>query len=214
MPNRAVCSAEPQKLMVENTGTKRKAATEADLAACTIGGVTRHGGPVVLAEYDPAWPALFDREALRIRQALGDVAISIEHVGSTSVPGLAAKPIIDIVIEVLDSSDEPAYLPPLESRGYSLRIREPHWCEHRMLKGPDTDMNLHVFTLGCPEIKRMLRFRDHLRANLADREIYESRKRELAARNWTYIQNYADAKTDVIEEIIARASGSVVPPRR
>jgi len=139
---------------------------------------------------------------------LGETAIRVEHVGSTSVPGLSAKPVIDLVMEVPDSSDEPAYVAPLESQGYALRIREPDWWEHRMLEGPDTDVHLHVFTLGCPEIERMLRFRDHLRANPSDRELYEAKKRELASREWVYIQNYADAKTDVIAEIIARAGAA------
>ncbi len=109
------------------------------------------------------------------------------------------------IIEVTDSSDESAYLTPLESHGYELRIREPDWYEHRVLKGPDTDVNLHVFTVGCPEVDRMVRFRDHLRADPSDRKLYEARKRELASRRWAYIQNYADAKTDVIGEIITRA---------
>jgi GrpB-like predicted nucleotidyltransferase (UPF0157 family) len=119
-----------------------------------------------------------------------------------------AKPIIDIVLEVTDSSDESTYVILLESHGYQLRIREPDWHEHRMLKGSDVDINLHVCTVGCPEVGRMMRFRDHLRSNATDRERYEAAKRELAAREWAYIQNYADAKTDIIEEIDARAGNS------
>jgi GrpB-like predicted nucleotidyltransferase (UPF0157 family) len=86
-----------------------------------------------------------------------------------------------------------------------LRIREPDWYEHRVFKGPDTDVNLHVFSPGCPEIDRMLLFRDHLRSNESDRRLYERTKRELAQKEWKYTQNYADAKTAVVEEIIARA---------
>jgi GrpB-like predicted nucleotidyltransferase (UPF0157 family) len=192
--------------MAEDFSRKRTPATEADIEACTIGGARLHGGPIVLAEFDATWPDLFKREATRIRHVLGDTAIKIEHVGSTSVPGLAAKPIIDILMEVADSSDETSYVTALESNGYRLRIREPDWWEHRMLKGPDTDVNLHVFTVGCPEVDRMLRFRDHLRADPADRKLYDARKRELASRDWVYVQYYADAKTDVIEDIIARAT--------
>ncbi len=180
--------------------------TEAEIESYTIGGARRLDGPVHLADYDPAWPRLFAREAARIKSFLGETAKSIEHVGSTSVPGLAAKPIIDIVMEVTDSSDENAYVTPLESHCYELRIREPDWHEHRVLKGPDTDVNLHVFTVGCNEVNRMLQFRDDLRTSAADRKLYEGKKRELAKRNWTYIQNYADAKTEVIEAILARAS--------
>jgi GrpB-like predicted nucleotidyltransferase (UPF0157 family) len=191
--------------MSDTTRNQRAPATEAEIEAYTIGGARRLDGPVHLAEYDDAWPQLFAREAARIKRLLGEIAKSIEHVGSTSVLGLAAKPIIDIVMEVTDSSDENAYVTPLESHGYELRIREPDWHEHRVLRGPDTDVNLHVFTVGCTEINRMLRFRDHLRNSPSDRKLYEDAKRALARRNWAYIQNYADAKTEVIETILARA---------
>jgi GrpB-like predicted nucleotidyltransferase (UPF0157 family) len=192
--------------MSESLHNKRAPATEAEIEAHTIGGARQHRGPVHLADYDPVWRDLFTREATRIMQILGDTAKRIEHVGSTSVPSLAAKPIIDILMEVADSSDEPSYVTPLESCGYELRIREPDWWEHRVLKGPDTDINLHVFTVGCLEVSRMLRFRDHLRANTTDRKLYEDKKRELASREWAYIQNYADAKAEVIDDIIARAT--------
>jgi GrpB-like predicted nucleotidyltransferase (UPF0157 family) len=179
---------------------------EQDLRAVTIGEPRRVDGPIELVEYDPAWPSLFEREAERIRGALGERARLLEHAGSTSVPGLAAKPIIDMVLAVADSSDEDAYLPPLEAAGYVLRIREPDWFEHRVFRGPDTETHLHVFSEGCREIERMLAFRDRLRANDDDRELYERTKRELAGRDWTYMQDYADAKTAVVEEIIARAT--------
>jgi GrpB-like predicted nucleotidyltransferase (UPF0157 family) len=121
------------------------------------------------------------------------------------VPGLAAKPIIDMLLLVTDTADEPAYVPDLEAAGYRLVIREPDWWEHRCFKGPDTNVNLHVLSDGCPEVERVLLFRDRLRADDADRALYERTKRELAAREWRYVQNYADAKSSVIEEIIARA---------
>jgi GrpB-like predicted nucleotidyltransferase (UPF0157 family) len=175
------------------------------IRAATVGEPHVHGGPIDLVDHDPAWPALFAREARRIATALGDRALDIEHVGSTSVPGLAAKPIIDVLLVVADSTNEDAYLPSLEAVGYVLRIREPDWYEHRMFKGPDTQVNLHVLSEGCPEIERMLLLRDRLRSNHADREMYERTKRELAEREWRYVQNYADAKTAVVEEIIARA---------
>ena len=163
-------------------------------------------GQVHLVDYDPDWPAHFEREEARIRTALGERAQLVEHVGSTSVPGLAAKPRIDIALAVPDSSDERAYVPALEGAGYVLRIREPDWYEHRMLRKADPSVNLHVFSADCAEIDRMLRFRDHLRTNEADRQLYERTKRELAAREWAYVQDYADAKGDVVEEIIARAA--------
>ena len=179
--------------------------TEEQLRAVTIGPLARLTGAIELADPDPAWPGLFDREAARLRSLLGDDIVLLEHVGSTSVPGLPAKPIIDILLVVPDSSDEPSYAPRLEGAGYVLRIREPDWHEHRLFKGPDTSVNVHVFSPGCPEIDRMIRFRDRLRGHPADRDEYLAAKRELAAREWEYVQQYADAKTTVIESIIARA---------
>jgi len=180
--------------------------SEEQIRAATIGEPRVLAGPVLLVEYDRAWPEAFRREAERIQGVLGDRALRIEHVGSTSVPGLAAKPIVDILLVVRDSADEPAYVPDMEAAGYVLRIREPGWYEHRLFKGSDTDINLHVFSRACPEIERMVRFRDHLRMNEADRLEYERAKRALAGRTWKYVQNYADAKSDVIEEILTRAS--------
>lgn len=182
--------------------------TEEDLQAITLERVIPHNAPITLAEYDPQWPALFDREAARIQAVLGDAAVRVEHVGSTSVPGLAAKPIIDILLAVPDSADEPAYAPALEAAGYVLRIREPDWFEHRMFKGPDTNINLHVFTVGAAEIDRMLLFRDWLRANDADRDAYLQVKRELAQRTWRHVQHYADSKTAIVQQVMARASAS------
>lgn len=187
------------------TGAAKPPTPEEDIRAYTVGELNRHDGPVTLVEYDPAWPDLYAREERRLREALGDRAIRIEHTGSTSVPGLAAKPIIDIVLVVADSADEAAYIPALEAAGYVLRIREPDWFEHRLFKGPDTNVNVHTFSAGCPEIERMVAFRDWLRSNDEDRRRYEAAKRELAGRDWQYVQHYADAKTEVVEEIIGRA---------
>jgi len=181
--------------------------TEEQLRAATIGELVPLVGPIQIVDYDPEWPRLFEREAERIQTALGDRVLLIEHVGSTSVPGLAAKPRIDILLVVADSADESTYVPALEAAGYVLRIREPDWYEHRVFKGPDMDVNLHVFSRDCPEIERMLLFRDWLRSNASDRQLYERTKRELARKDWKYTQNYADAKTSVVEEIIARARG-------
>lgn len=175
-----------------------------ELARVTIGEVTPLDGKIELAEYDPRWPALYDREEGRIRAALGDGVVRIEHAGSTSVPGLPAKPVIDILLEVRDSAVEGAYVPALEAAGYTLRIREPEWFEHRLFKGPDTNVNLHVFSEGCEEVRKMLAFRDHLRRDASDRELYAAAKRELAGRDWKHVQQYADAKTDVVHEILAR----------
>jgi GrpB-like predicted nucleotidyltransferase (UPF0157 family) len=163
---------------------------------------------IEIHDYDPEWPRLFEREAARVRSVLGDRVVRLEHAGSTSVAGLPAKPIIDMVLELPDSSDEPAYLPDMEAAGYKLVIREPEWFEHRVFKGPDTNINLHVFTFGSPEAGRMVRFRDWLRANPDDLELYLRTKRELAARDWKYVQQYADAKGAVVGEIMARADAA------
>jgi GrpB-like predicted nucleotidyltransferase (UPF0157 family) len=178
---------------------------EDEIRAATVGELRPLTEPIDLVDYDERWPELFRRAAAGIRAALGERALQIEHTGSTSVPGLAAKAIIDIVLVVADSSDEEAYVPPMEEAGYVLRVRELDWHEHRVLKPSDMSVNLHVFSRGCPEIERMLLFRDRLQSNSADRELYERTKRELAGQKWKYVQNYADAKTAVVEEIIARA---------
>jgi GrpB-like predicted nucleotidyltransferase (UPF0157 family) len=193
------------------TVTGHQQQTEEQINAARIGGAQPlAGGRIRLVEYDPAWPGLFQREAARIVMVLGDHVRLLEHVGSTSVPGLMAKPIVDMLLVVADSADEAAYVPAMQRAGYVLHIREPDWYQHRLFKGPDTEINLHVFSEGCVEIGRMLLFRDWLRANVADRDFYQHTKQELAQRTWKYTQNYADAKTAVVEEIIARAGG---PPR-
>jgi GrpB-like predicted nucleotidyltransferase (UPF0157 family) len=188
-----------------------QAASEEALRAVTIGELAVLGGPVTLVEYDPGWPVLFEREAARIRAALGDRVRLLEHAGSTAVPGLVAKPIIDIVLAVSDSSDEAAYVQPMEAAGYVLRIREPEWFEHRLFRGTAPAANIHVFSDGVPEIRRMLAFRDWLRSDDDDRLLYERTKRELAARDWKYVQHYADAKTDVVATIMARALAKAEP---
>jgi GrpB-like predicted nucleotidyltransferase (UPF0157 family) len=171
----------------------------------TVGELPPQYQDVVIANYDAEWPRWFEQAAATIREALGDEALEVQHVGSTSVPGLPAKPLIDINLVVADTTDENAYVPPLEAIGYVLRIREPDWYEHRLLRGDDPPVNLHVFPQGCEEVERMLRFRDHLRMNDADRELYARTKRELAAKEWKYVQNYADAKSEIVQDIMARA---------
>lgn len=180
--------------------------TTARLAQVTVGEVESH--PVVLAGPDPAWPARYEREAARIREALGNGVVELHHVGSTAVSDLPAKPVIDVVLVVADPADEPAYVPALEEHGYELRIREPDWYEHRMLRPADTvDVNLHVFGPDCPEVERMLAFRDHLRSHGDDRRLYAATKRQLARRAWPSVQHYAEAKSEVVEAILARALG-------
>ena len=148
-----------------------------------IGEVERQA--IVVADYDPAWPGRFRREEAKIRVALGEAALAVEHIGSTSVPGLAAKPIVDV-----------------------LRVREPDFHEHRMFRTPEKDVHLHVYSTGSPEIERYLLLRDRLRENGEECELYVRTKRELASRDWPSMQHYAEAKTEVIEGIIARAAAA------
>lgn len=178
-----------------------------EIEALVVGELEPLTGPIVFSEYDPSWPALYAREESRIRSILGDRVRRIEHTGSTSVPGLAAKPIIDITMTVADVTEEDAYARDLEAAGYTIRIREdePEWYDHRVFKGPDTNVNLHVFTDGCVELERMVGFRDWLRTHDDDRELYERTKRELLKQRWQYVQQYADAKSEVVEAIAARA---------
>jgi len=160
---------------------------------------------VLLAEPDPQWAAEYARQEERIRAALGTRAVQVEHAGSTSVPGLAAKPVIDIVLVVADSADEAGYVPDLEAAGFTLQHREPEWYEHRFLSDRDPAVQIHVFSVASPEVERMLLFRDRLRSRPDERDLYQRTKRELASRPWAFVQDYADAKSDVVEAIIARA---------
>ena len=183
-------------------------AYDRELAEITVGQLKPLNGQIELVDYDPAWPVLWEREAARIRSLLEDRVVRLEHVGSTSVPGLAAKPIIDMALEVPDPAAEADYVPALEAAGYTLTIREADWFEHRLFKGPDTNVNLHVFPTGCEEVDRMVLLRDWLRVNAEDRELYARSKRTLAARDWKYVQQYADAKSSVVKEIMGRAQAS------
>jgi GrpB-like predicted nucleotidyltransferase (UPF0157 family) len=166
---------------------------------------------IEIEDYDPRWPEQFQQHEGVVARVLGDTTLRIEHIGSTSVPGLAAKPIIDMLLVVADSGNEAAYLPALEAAGYVLRVREPAFHEHRMLRTPARDVHIHVFSLGCPEIERYLTFRNRLRSSVHDRQRYEATKRNLAAQSWPDMSDYADAKTEIVESIIAaaRAAGEL-----
>ncbi|HEY4314463.1 MAG TPA: GrpB family protein [Actinomycetes bacterium] len=170
-----------------------------------VGTLERLDAPVVLAESDPSWPAVAAQLVADIRRVLGPLAMLVEHAGSTSIPGLAAKPVIDLVLGVRDPADEDAYVNRLEELGYGLRVREPDWHEHRLLRHSDPTVNLHVFGIGSIEIDRMLGFRDHLRTDPDDLALYLRTKRGLARRRWALMQQYADAKGEVVEQIVARA---------
>lgn len=173
------------------------------LAGVTIG-PREHVG-IRICDYDPRWPERFRREAARIDSALAGRGLLIEHIGSTAVPGLAAKPVVDILLVVDDAADEDAYLPALEAADYVLRVREPGFHEHRMLRTPEKDVHVHVFSPDSPEIERYRMLRDRLRTHDADRELYALTKRRLAERDWPSASHYAEAKTEVVEAILAGA---------
>jgi GrpB-like predicted nucleotidyltransferase (UPF0157 family) len=178
-----------------------------------IGGRERR--PIVIVAYDPTWPAMFETQRATIAGALGSTAIGIEHIGSTSVPGLAAKPIVDVLVTVADIDDEDAYLSALEGAGYMLRVRERG---HRMFRTPQLDVHVHVWRADDPEVRRYLLFRDQLRTDADDRARYEDLKRRLAEREWDEMNDYAQAKSELVEAILARAErqdvrGAAAPRR-
>ncbi len=177
------------------------------LEKVTIGSIDELSGQIILHEYNPHWETDFRHEKARIEKALRSKDIIVEHVGSTSVPGLCAKPVIDMLLLVKDSTDEDSYVRPLQDIGYTLRIREPEWFEHRMFKGKSPEVNLHVFSVGCEEAVRMIVFRNWLRNNTTDCELYAAAKKKLAVRNWKYIQEYADAKSEIVREIFRHIRG-------
>jgi GrpB-like predicted nucleotidyltransferase (UPF0157 family) len=164
-----------------------------------------HNKQIYLAEPDAGWPLEYADVEAGLHAALGDRAKLVEHVGSTAIPGLVAKPILDILLLVADSADESAYVSQLEGAGYVFHIRERDWQEHRLFKRRAPDINLHIFTVGAPEAERLLRFRDWLRSHPDERETYARVKAELAAKEWEYVQDYADAKSAVVTAILARA---------
>jgi GrpB-like predicted nucleotidyltransferase (UPF0157 family) len=171
-----------------------------------LGGIEKRN--IEIVDYEPTWPEKFQQHYALIVAAIKGKAIRIEHIGSTSVPGLAAKPIIDILLAVQNSTDEDSYLPQLQMAGYELRVREPEFYEHRMLRTPARDVHIHIFSPGSPEIERYLLFRDRLRIDAHDRQRYEETKRNLAKQSWPDMNAYAEAKSEIVERIIATARRS------
>jgi len=164
------------------------------------------GGPekraIVIEDYDPAWAARFEQVKAALTDALGPRALRIEHFGSTAVPGLGAKGIVDVMVGVEDADDEASYGPLLEAHGYHIRLRQPG---HRMYRTPDCDVHVHIFTNDGEPARIRLLFRDWLRHDATDRELYEATKRELARQDWDATNDYSDAKGAVVAEIVARA---------
>jgi GrpB-like predicted nucleotidyltransferase (UPF0157 family) len=159
---------------------------------------------VEMRDPDPRWPDEFGRLEMRIRDALGELVLSLEHIGSTSVPGLCAKPVIDADLTVPDSADEAAYVPAMEAVGFVLRGREPAWEEHRMFRGADPTSNVHVWSPWAVEPRRTRMFRDWLRTHEGDRAAYAELKRSLAARGFTDVMHYNNAKGGLVYDIYER----------
>jgi GrpB-like predicted nucleotidyltransferase (UPF0157 family) len=163
--------------------------------------------PIDIVDADARWPAQFDELANRISRTLGDRVLALEHVGSTSVPDLAAKPIIDIDLTVSDASDEAAYLPPLGAVGFVLTIREPRWHQHRLMVAASPPANLHVWSPDSPEAIRHLMFRDWLREHPDDRRRYAATKRtaaDAANADGETVMEYNLRKQPVVRDILDR----------
>lgn len=165
-----------------------------------VGGVERRD--LVLADHDPRWHSVYAEHERRIRAALGAAAVQVEHIGSTSVRGLAAKPIVDVLVTVEDVTAEEDYLYPLLAAGYVLRVREPG---HRLVRTPARDVHVHLLQVGDTAADDYLLLRDHLRQDADDRDLYECTKRALLEQDWDDMNAYAEAKTEVVTDIQARA---------
>lgn len=170
------------------------------LDSVLIGG--REPASIVIANYDATWPERFAHVQRRVELALAGAALSVDHIGSTSVPGLAAKPIIDMLLTVRSVDAEAEYVEGLEEAGFVLRVREPG---HRMFRTPERDVHLHVYAPEDQAVEDYLDLRDWLRESESDRALYEATKRGLAQRQWSDMNHYADAKSDVIRAILLRA---------
>ncbi|SDY49333.1 GrpB domain, predicted nucleotidyltransferase, UPF0157 family [Micromonospora pattaloongensis] len=178
--------------------------TAEQIAAALVGEPPGSWQSVVIEDYDPAWADRYAAAASSVKAVLGGLIIDIEHVGSTAVPGLAAKPIIDIDLLLDDATDESRYIPALEGIGYRLVLREPWWHGHRMLVGPAEDVNLHVWPQAAPEPIRHRLLRDWLRSHPQDRDLYAATKRRLARDTADRPSDYSLAKNEVIDQILAR----------
>ncbi len=173
---------------------------DAQLDEALIGG--REKRSIVIVDYDGGWPTRFEELAFRINAVLGATALFVEHIGSTAVPGLSAKPIIDILLAVENLEEEGAYVGPLESAGFVLRVRE---SGHRMFRTPEKNVHIHVYERNAVQIADYRDLRDWLRVSAADRDLYSATKKQLAQQEWADMNYYADAKTAVVQEILGRA---------
>jgi len=174
--------------------------------------------PVVIVEYDPRWPKMYDAEAALIRRAMGDRLVAIEHVGSTAVPGLAAKPIIDIMAGVRALADAEACIGSLEVEGYDyVPQHEGAMPERRYFDRTGASgrtVHLHVVETTSDFWNRHILFRDHLRAHPETAEEYAALKRRLAGIHAAQRDAYTEGKTPFIRSIEERAWRELHPVRR
>lgn len=152
---------------------------------------------------DPAWPEVYECVRKRLAALLGRRLLAVEHIGSTSVAGLWAKPVVDVDLTVPDSADEAAWLPDLETAGFTLQVREPHWEQHRCLRGDDPAARIHVWSPGAQEPMRHAAFRDRLQTDDNDCKAYGELKRELTTQGLDILQ-YNNAKAGLIYDIYER----------
>ena len=192
--------------------TQRFDGTPEQMAVAMVGEPPARWTSVVIVDYDPGWPDRFAAVRSLLTATLGDRIAAVEHVGSTSVPGLAAKPIIDVDLLLPDTADESSYLPALHEAGYRLVLREPWWYGHRMLVSSAEDVHLHVWPQGAPEPIRHRLFRDWLRSHPEDRALYAATKRRLADETADRPGDYSLAKNAVIDAIFARIFAAADTP--
>ena len=161
---------------------------------------------VEIVPYDPIWPTHFKQLGRELRSALERTALRIDHIGSTAVPGLAAKPIIDVQISVTAFEPLDAYRLPLERLGYDFRAENPERTKRYFREAPGTPRrHIHVRRAGSWAEQFALLFRDYLRTHTEEAQRYESLKYQLAARYKEDRHGYTDAKAPFIWEIIAKA---------
>ncbi|WP_209008818.1 GrpB family protein [Pseudovibrio japonicus] len=178
-----------------------------DLETGLIGGPEKR--EIKIERYNPRWPEIYEVHKEKVSKAFSGIEHRTEHIGSTSVNGLAAKPIVDMLVVISDPGNEKLYREAMENQGYQLRVREPDFDEHRMFRTFEQDVHIHVFPEGSKEVERYLLFRDHLRRHADVRSGYEALKRKQSEKNWSDMNAYAEAKTEFIETIICEAKRGV-----
>ena len=179
---------------------------ESVAAGAKIFGDNRATDPVAIVEYDPAWPDRYEAMRARLGAALGPVAVRIDHVGSTAVPGMPAKPIIDIEVSVPDVADADSFRDAIEAQGFASRMIEPGHHYFRPPPGLPRDYQVHVCTIGSDWEWRHLLFRDYLRAHPGTAAEYAALKRDLATRHTLDRIAYNDAKGPFIEAVVDKAA--------